>query len=123
MSWQTYVDMLEHATYAAAIFSIKGALCAKSSNFAGNSKNLVYQSKMFSDPLLARQHGIEYNDIKMFSLEYSNDFIHAMHDELNIYMKKANSVIVVGLCGGDKPQNDARNQVINIAKILSDSGA
>lgn len=46
-----------------------------------------------------------------------------MRDELNLYMKKTSSVVVIGVCAGDKPQSEARKQVLNVAKILIDAGA
>ncbi|EAX94737.1 hypothetical protein TVAG_480180 [Trichomonas vaginalis G3] len=122
MSWDAYVDMLQGQTNAAAIFSVEGALCAKTENFPATPTNLIHWSKMLKDPSLARQHGIPYDKQKLFPLEYTTDYIHAMQDELNIYMKKTASVVVVGLCGGDKPQNDAKNQVLNVAKILTEAG-
>lgn len=123
MSWDAYVQMLDTQTCAAAIISIEGALCAKSADFTATPTNLVHWSKMLKDPSLARQHGIPYDKIKLFPLEYTTDYIHAMCDELNIYMKKTATVVVIGLCGGDRPQNDAKNQVLNVAKILIDAGA
>lgn len=123
MSWDAYVQMLDNQTTAAAIISIDGALCAKSAAFAATPTNLIHWSKMIKDPSLARQHGVPYDKAKLFPLEYSSDFLHAMRDELNLYMKKTSSVVVIGVCAGDKPQSEARKQVLNVAKILIDAGA
>ena len=122
MSWEAYVQMLDEPTTAACILSLEGALCAKSENFQGTAKNLLHWSKMLKDPQLARQHGIEYGEQKLFALEYQPDYIHAMRDDLNIYMKKTNQVIVVGLCDQTKAQADAKEAVFKVYKILFDAG-
>ena len=122
MSWDAYVQMLDEPTTAACILSDEGALCAKSEGFQGTAKNLIHWSKMLKDPQLARQHGIEYGDLKLFALEYQPDYIHAMRDDLNIYMKKSNQVIVVGLCDQTKAQQDAKNGVLKVYEILHKAG-
>ena len=123
MSWDPYVQMLDDTTIAGAIFSVDGAICAKSPTFQATAKNVLHWSKMLKDPPLARQHGIEYGEQKMFALEYQADYIHAMCDDLNIYMKKSNTVVVVGLCDQTKAQEDAKASVFKVSKILFDAGA
>lgn len=122
MSWDAYVDLLAKQTHAAAIISVEGALCAKTNNFSATPTNMIHWSKMLKDPSLARQHGIPFDQRKLFPLEYSKDYIHAMQDEWNVYMKKTNTVVVISVCGGGKPQIEAKNQVFNVAKILLDAG-
>jgi hypothetical protein len=123
MSWEAYVQMLDDTTIAAAIISVEGALCAKSESFKATQKNMVHWTKMLKDPPLARQHGIEYGDQKLFALEFKPDYLHAMCDDVNIYMKKSNTVVVIGVCDQTKAQEDAKAAVLNLSKMLFDAGA
>lgn len=122
MSWQPYVDLMKASTTSAAIISLEGIECGSSENWKAEKVELKRWAKMFNDPAIARQAGITYDGTKYFALEANNSFIHALHDHFSIYMKKTNSVIVIGTADDSISHEECKNEVTRVAQTLIDMG-